>query len=293
MQTLTPVSKVALSGNTFQDSCIPGLAALIVTLLDAGIGVDIRAPFAAYLRSHGVDISRCAAVEALPHTAGAVISIGGDGTFLHSAEWAADSGIPVMGINTGHLGFLACYSLNDTARLLDALLRGRGVVEQRMLLRTQCPALPADVWPYALNEVALLKEETASMIEVCAHVDGNFLADYRADGLIVATPTGSTAYSLSAGGPILQPTLSCMALSPVAPHSLTVRPLVVEGGSEVTLVARSRTPNCLLSLDGRSFHIPSGTEIRIRRASFCTAVVCHHDENFISILRDKLLWDRH
>lgn len=257
-----------------------------------GFFVYIHADFAFYLVDMGVVLSEgFVSVRELPADAECVINIGGDGTFLRAAEWVGAREIPIAGINTGHLGFLASFNLDEMDILADTLLSDSGMTEWRELLRAECGAMPADFWPYALNEVALQKGDTASMLTVHTTINGSFLADYQADGLVVATPTGSTAYNLSVGGPILQPTLQCMVISPIAPHSLTMRPLVVAGDSVVQLTASSRVGHSRVSLDGRSFIIDNARdEVRITRAEFQVVVLRRPDADFSRLLRNKLHW---
>ena len=283
--------KIAVYGSRRQESHLGELAGLFSLLDGAGFEVVVHPKLAGYLRQSGVDILRARVSDRMPADAGLVISLGGDGTFLRAARWAGRSETPILGVNTGHLGFLASCGLDGVREMLGAFCRGDVIVERRMMLWVQSQSLPEEIWPYALNEVAFLKEETASMISVRCDINGQFLADYRADGLIVATPTGSTAYNLSAGGPILEPTLDCMALSPVAPHTLTVRPLVVGGDSELELTVGGRSGEFRLSLDGRSYAIPAGEKVWIKRAGFSTMLIRGKEENFSTILRDKLLWN--
>lgn len=215
------------------------------------------------------------------------ISLGGDGTFLRTAQWVADSGVPILGINAGHLGYLADMTPDEfIAQGVDSLK-----VEPRMVLQLECSEpLPKGFWPYALNEVALLKTDTASMIQVHACVEGNELTTYRADGLLVSTPTGSTAYNMSVGGPIIAPGTPALVISPVAPHALTMRPLVLSSESVITLEPTSRAKVCLLSLDSRTAPVPSGCKITIRRADFSVKVAQRADHHFAATLRTKLLW---
>ncbi len=262
-------------------------------LREKGFSVSVCRIFGDYLAQHGIAPEGFRIVDELPGDTECVISIGGDGTFLRAAQWVSGREVPILGINTGHLGFLASYSLEETDELTEVIEKDAGVVERRMMLEVECGAMPADFQPYALNEVAVMRGETASMVTVHAEVDGYFLADYMADGLVVATPTGSTAYNLSAGGPILMPTLDCAVLSPIAPHSLTMRPLVVRGDSEIRLTASSRVRFARVSLDGRYFMMECGEdELRIRRAPFHVAVLRRPGAGFAGLLRQKLLWGR-
>lgn len=284
-------TKVAIYGNRRQEPYLKELAALFSNLAGICSKVAVHYKLAEYLTGRGVDLAGAQVVDSVPDDAGVVISIGGDGTFLRAARWTARREIPILGVNTGHLGFLASCRLDEVAEMLGAFWRGDVIIENRMILRVECASLPSDLWPYALNEVALLKEESSSMIEVKTDINGYFLANYRADGLIVATPTGSTAYNLSAGGPILEPTIDCMVLSPVAPHTLTVRPLIVGGGSDLELTVESRHDQFRLSIDDRSCLIDKGVKVRISRAGFVTRLVRRKDSNFATILREKLLWN--
>lgn len=218
---------IAIYGSRRQDAYLKDLAGLFSLLEGADFNVTVHPKLANYLVEKGIDLHGAGISSQLPKDADLVLSIGGDGTFLRTARWVGRREVPILGVNTGHLGFLSSCGLDEIGEMLGAICRGDVIVERRMVLWVQSPSFPEDAWPYALNEIAFLKEESASMISVRTDINGHFLCDYRADGLIVSTPTGSTAYNLSAGGPILEPTIDCMALSAVAPHTLTVRPLVV------------------------------------------------------------------
>lgn len=218
------------------------------------------------------------------------ISIGGDGTFLRTARWVGDKEIPIVGVNSGHLGYLTAFDITDSASLLNMLFSASFYVEKRSLVQIEGDTLPANLSRCALNEIAVMKHDTSSMITIDATIDGHHLAQYKADGLLVATPTGSTGYSLSVGGPILQPTVPNFVISPVAPHSLTMRPLVIADGSVLTLTVGGRSETCFISLDGNSFPIPTGSTVTIRKAPYCVKVVMRHDHGFATTLREKLLW---
>ena len=284
--------RIAVFGNTYQDPYLLQLKELFFKLKEKGIEVDIERKFYDYLADR-IEVSAFSDIVDTPtENYDLVLSIGGDGTFLHTAQWVADLGIPILGINTGHLGFLSMYRLEETDDLIDSLMNNNLVIEQRLLLQVISQELPKDVWPYALNEVAILKQDTSSMISVRAEVNGFFLADYLVDGLVIATPTGSTGYNLSVGGPILQPTIDNCVLSPIAPHTLTMRPLVVSADSEIKTITTSRVDTYRLSLDGRSFSLPCETEITIRKAPFSISVMRQTDNNFADTLRDKLHWGK-
>lgn len=284
-------NRIAIYGSRRQDPYLEELRRLFVFLRDAGFEVSLHPKLADYLKSRDVDLCGGQTSAWVPPDTALVISLGGDGTFLRAARWVGECEIPVLGVNTGHLGFLAGCSLPELPEMLEQACRGDVVVERRMLLNVECRDLPPTVWPYALNDISLMKEDSASMVTVKAHLDGRFLADYRADGLIVSTPTGSTAYNLSVGGPILQPTIDCIAISAVAPHTLTVRPLVVSGDSCLDLEVESRSREFRLSLDGQSFALPVGESVHIKRAPFCALLVRKKSSDFATILRDKLNWN--
>ena len=286
------MNRISIYGNRQQEGYLPLLSRFFVRLLERGFEVSMASGFSACLKDQSVALpAEIVVAEELPDDAECVVSIGGDGTFLRAAQWVGKREVPILGINTGHLGFLASYSLDQMEELMDVVADNTATYERRMVLQVSCASMPEDFWPYALNEVSLLRGETASMVTVHAEVNGHFLADYMADGLVVATPTGSTAYNLSVGGPIMEPTLQCLVLSPIAPHSLTMRPLVIDGGSVVTLHADSRIDNSRVSLDGRYYNIPSdGGALEIRKADFEVVVMRRPNSQFARLLRNKLLW---
>ncbi len=284
-------NRIAIYGSRRQAAYLKELAGLFSFMHDAGFKVAVHPKLYNYLAGEQIDMKGAESTLWVPEDTSLVLSIGGDGTFLRAARWVGRREIPVLGVNTGHLGFLAGCSMDDVEDMIGRICRGDVVIERRMLLHVESRDLPDKAWPYALNDVSLLKEDCASMITVKAWVNGNYLADYRADGFVVSTPTGSTAYNLSAGGPILEPTINCMSLVAVAPHTLTVRPLVIGGDSELELKIESRTDEFRLSLDGESYPLPAGEKVWIRRADFSTLLVRRKDSNFATILRDKLNWN--
>ena len=216
------------------------------------------------------------------------VSIGGDGTFLRTAMWVAGRNIPIVGVNTGHLGYLSAIPVSRLTSLLQMIEDGDFRAEHRRMLQVVEPQLK--IWPYALNEVAVTKGDRSSMIVARTLVDGISLADYKADGLIVATPTGSTAYNLSVGGPIVQPSAPVVVLSPIAAHSLSMRPLVISDESEIRITVNCRKSHFRLSLDGRSVLLDEGTTVVLRRAPFDITALQLAEHDFASTLRDKLSW---
>lgn len=233
----------------------------------------------------------CTLFDKLPPVDMAV-SVGGDGTFLRTAAIVGSSGVPVLGINTGRLGFLAAINLSDVEATLQEIVLGKYLIEERALLqlRTNNGNIDPGLNTTALNEVAVMKQDTSSMLTIHAFIDNHFLTSYQADGLIIATPSGSTAYSMSVGGPILVPNSPSFVLSPIAPHSLTSRPLVIGNNSKIRLTMESRSHNFLVSLDGQSQIFNEKTEIEIEKANFVLKVVKRVGHTFFETLRDKLMW---
>lgn len=282
---------IAICGSRHQDRCLPDIIRFFSLLAEKGFSAQIHPRFYSYLTDRGVELPDKFLPVAVPsRDAVATLSLGGDGTFLRAAQWTGDSEIPILGINTGHLGFLAHCSLDDAPRVASILASGSFSSSPRMLLKVEGDQVPAHIWPFALNEVAILKEDTSSMINVNTRIDGYFLADYLADGLIIATPTGSTGYNLSVGGPIVQPELDCRVISPIAPHSLTMRPLVVGADAPIKATVTSRALTYRVSLDGRSFVMKCGSAITVSRAPFTVRAVSLPGDNFPSTLRQKLHW---
>lgn len=219
-----------------------------------------------------------------------VICMGGDGTFLKAASRVRDKGIPILGINTGRLGFLADISPDEMEETLEEIYNHQYKIEERSVLRINCNHEGLMKDPYALNEIAVLKRDSSSMISIHTSINGERLTTYQADGLIVTTPTGSTAYSLSVGGPIMVPHSKTFAITPVAPHSLNVRPIVICDDWEITLEVESRSHNFLVAIDGRSESCKETTHLRISRADYFVKVVKRYNHNFFETLRNKMMW---
>lgn len=282
----------ALFGNVYQTKKNQYVASILQKLSDLHVNVLIESAFATFLeRQLGMqvcDYRRFGTDETF--VADAIISIGGDGTFLGTAAKMGTAGIPILGINTGRLGFLADVSPEVIGPSLESLCQGNYVVEKRTVLQVSHNMGMDNFHPFALNEVAVLKHDNSSLIEIATYVDNNCLTTYLADGLIVATPTGSTGYSLSVGGPILTPQSGTFCLAPVAPHSLSVRPVVVRDDVEIRLHIRSRSHNFLLSADGRSLSLPETAVVTVRRAAHTVKVIKIEHMHFFDTLRDKMMW---
>lgn len=289
---------VAVFGNNWQEGHLGEVAEFFAALSREGVEAAVCRGFGEWLEAQGVSLCGARLCDGIPADASLVVSVGGDGTFLRAAEWLVRAAewfggrrVPVMGINTGHLGYLAGFSFDRMAEVLDAVARGRYDISRRMMLEVISPHLPEGFSPYALNEVSVSKGDTTSMVDVRAFVDGRFVADYLGDGLLAATPTGSTAYNLSCGGPIVAPTLEGIILTPVAPHSLTLRPMVIGADAEVRLRLSSRGEECHVGIDGRTFAVPSvGAELTLRRAPHTLHLAQPPGTTFGRVLRRKLSW---
>ena len=219
-----------------------------------------------------------------------VLSIGGDGTFIQTVGYVRNSGVPILGINTGRLGFLANISKDQIQNTVDQLKKNNFETENRSLLRVNTEDNLFGDDNFALNEVTFHKKDTSSMLTVHASLDNKYLNSYWADGLIVATPTGSTAYNLSCGGPIITPGCQVHILTPIAAHNLNVRPMVVPDHMPIKLSIEGRERRYLLSLDGKSKNIRRGEEVLITKADFMINVVKFEENNFLDTIRNKMLW---
>ena len=221
-----------------------------------------------------------------------LICIGGDGSMLQAVMTVQDSNVPILGINTGRLGFLTSLQKESLNKGLQLLWEKKYRLVKRTLLKVDLgkeQQLLGD-FPYALNEISVSRKDTASLISINAHIDGKALTTYWADGLIVATPTGSTGYNLSSGGPIVLPETPSLVMTPIAPHNLNIRPLVLPDKSKITLTVSGREDQHLLSLDSRLISLPHESPIKIQKAPFTLSTVEFNDTAFYTTLREKLFW---
>lgn len=219
-----------------------------------------------------------------------VLSIGGDGTLLNTVTYVGALQIPILGINTGRLGFLAPINPDYIPQAIEALFRGHFTLEDRSLLRLDTDPDVFGPLNFALNEFSILKRDTSSMIAVHTYINGEYLNSYWADGLVVSTPTGSTGYSLSCGGPVMLPQTNNFIIAPVCPHNLNVRPLIVPDQSIISFEIEGRAANYLLALDSRSMPVEASVQIAVRRENFNARLVKLNHVNFLSTLRNKLNW---
>ncbi|MEZ4810506.1 MAG: NAD kinase [Allomuricauda sp.] len=220
------------------------------------------------------------------------ISFGGDGTMLRAVTYIKDMGIPIVGVNTGRLGFLSTFKKENVRKLVTGFVAGHYSVEERTLVEVELDSGLDEFrgLNFALNEVTVSRKDTTSMIMVETYLNDEYLTSYWADGLIVSTPTGSTGYSLSCGGPVIAPSAKSLVLTPIAPHNLNARPLVIADDTKIRLKVSGREQTHLVSLDSRIADIPNGKEIHIKKSDFTIKMIEYKSESFLKTLRNKLLW---
>ncbi len=282
--------RLAIYGSRRQEPYLENIEAFLCELGRRGDEAVMHAKLYQYLLHIMPRALGCVVrvTDSTDFTADTAVSIGGDGSFLRTSAWVADKEIPILGVNTGHLGFLASLGIDELPRLPEMLEHNDYTVEPHSLIEVVEPKI--DGWPYALNEVNIAKSESASIIDVNVMLGDIHLANYRADGLIVATPTGSTAYNLSVGGPIVQPSAPVFVLSPIAAHSLSMRPVVVDDSAVLTMRCDSRSSRVRLNIDGRTVMLGRDERIVLHKAGFSTKAIMLPGHNFVRTLRDKLSW---
>jgi NAD+ kinase len=219
-----------------------------------------------------------------------MISIGGDGTLLASVRYVAGTETPILGINTGRMGFLATVAQEEALAALARFFQGQYTLDTRTLLALENGCVPTAQPNFALNEVAFLKQDSSAMMAIALCIDGALATTYWADGLMVATPTGSTGYSLSCGGPIVLPSANSLVVTPVSPHNLSVRPLVVPDNAVLSVRVESRNHKFLITLDGRAYPSNTDQELTVRKAPFQLHLVKVDQSNLFDVLRQKLHW---
>lgn len=243
-------------------------------------------------KNHTVNFETFSEYKDLDTSFDLFFSVGGDGTFLRSITFVRDLNIPIIGINTGRLGFLATIQKEKISQAIDQILKNQFTIQNRSLLCVQTNNKNTDLkdLSFALNEISISRKNTASMITVETKLDNEYLTTYWSDGLIISTPTGSTGYSLSCGGPIISPTSKNLVLTPIAPHSLAVRPLVIPENTKIELKIESRDNEALMTLDSRITTISNTTIIKIEKCNFTIKTIQLSNQTFIKTLRQKLLW---
>ena len=282
---------IAIFGNTLRPETIREVKHIVEFLQLRGVNVVLSQE----LRHDAFNREFPSVEDYIAHTDESIdfaLSVGGDGTFLTTASLVGHLDIPILGINCGHLGYLAEVQADTIDAVLDQLITNSYTIEQRRMLEVTCQQGGKIVSPYALNEVAILKSGLSSMITIDVSLNGEFLHKYKADGLLVATPTGSTAYNLSVGGPLLDPHVNAIILTPVATHSLNIRPLVVLDDSKIDVKISSRNGNYLLSVDGRSQVLNQDIQLHIERSQRTVKLVRINGQTFMQSLKEKLHWGK-
>ncbi len=286
--------RIAILGKNFDNSYFSSIHTIFNTLKTNGAEILILEKFYTYL--HEVFnyappvLGTFTSHEVLENDIDYFFSIGGDGTFLDAVTYARNSGVPIVGFNSGRLGFLADISKEQVAEGINAIFAGRYSLEKRTLLQLRTEKNAFNDFCYALNDLTVHKRDSSSMITIHMYIEDKFLNTYWADGLIVATPTGSTAYSLSAGGPVVVPNTENFVITPLAPHNLTIRPIIVSNQNKIKLKVETRSVNFLLSLDSRSEVFDHNITIEIAKADFTVNILKLNDYDFFKTLRNKLMW---
>lgn len=286
--------KVAIYGQTYQDNAIEFLLELLDELKKENAAVSIEAEFYELYRDFGgqSQYDTFTASSGLDGSFDMFVSFGGDGTILRATTYVKDLGIPIVGVNTGRLGFLSTFKKEDVRKVVKEFVSGEYVIVERSLVQLNTEALDTEFGDlnFALNEITVSRKDTTSMITVETHLNDEYLTSYWADGLIISTPTGSTGYSLSCGGPVIVPTAKSLVLTPIAPHNLNARPLVISDDTIIRLKVSGREENHLVSLDSRIASLENGQEITITKAPFTIKMIEYTSESFLKTLRNKLLW---
>lgn len=283
--------RFALFGNEYQAKKSVAVQHILSFLKERGAEVYIDRPYYDFLSKEGAEeLWHTGVFDDYNFDVDFVISMGGDGTFLKAASKVGAKGTPILGVNMGRLGFLADVLPSEVELALSEIYAGQYKVEEHAVIMIEADGEPIEGSPYALNDIALLKRDDASMISIRCSVNGEYLVTYQADGLLIATPTGSTAYNLSTGGPIVVPSAHILCITPVAPHSLNIRPIAINDDCVIDLEVESRSHNYLVAIDGRSERMREGTRLTIRKAPYKIKIVKQRSARYFSTLREKLMW---
>lgn len=282
---------IAVFGNTYRPTILNIVEELFRFFNEKGVKLLLEKELFEYYTNHKATyIDHQHIIEQDNFEADLALSIGGDGTFLKTAARIGSKNIPILGVNTGRLGFLADVSGDDLDKALQAIIDNDISFEERTLLKIETSDGKFIQYPYVLNEVSILKQESSSMISIIVCLNGEAIHSYHADGLIVSTPTGSTAYSMSVGGPIIVPQAKNIILSPIASHSLTVRPLVIPDDWVIDLDVHTRSGCYQISLDGRTMVLEQGIKLRISKGEYSIRVAKQLNHTFFDSLKSKLMW---
>ncbi len=285
------IFRFAIIGNRYQDKRQVAVMRVLSYLSEKQAEVYMDRSFYDFLTcEEHLDVKVAGVFEDYNFDVDFVISMGGDGTFLRAASRVGAKGTPLIGVNTGRLGFLADVLPSEVETALDAIYSHNYKLEQHSVIKIDAEGESIEGNPFALNDIAILKRDNAAMISIRTSIDGEYLVTYQADGLIISTPTGSTAYSLSNGGPIIVPQSGILCLTPVAPHSLNIRPIVISDKSVITLTVESRSHNFLAAIDGRSEKLREGTQLTIQKAPYEINIVKRPGKRYFANLREKMMW---
>ncbi|WP_461788018.1 NAD kinase [Pedobacter sp.] len=285
--------KIAIYGRDFNDNVLPFVQQVIDALASTEIDIAIYRKFFQFVEKKLVlpnNLSTFESHEDLPAKADILLSLGGDGTLLDTISFVRDSQIPVIGINFGRLGFLASINKIEISAAINALVNGEYTIDQRSLLNLESKSGLFGEENFALNDITIHRRDNSAMMIIHAYLNGEFLNSYWADGLIIATPTGSTAYSLSCGGPIILPNAQNFVITPVAPHNLNVRPIIIPDDVELAFEVEARSTKFLLTCDSRTETVDRNVKISINKAKFNINLIRLNNETFLTTLRNKLLW---
>jgi NAD+ kinase len=285
--------KVAIYGRSTSANVSEHVQTLFQKLREYSPEVYIYEPFCDFIKQNlniPFQVKTFSSHNDIRGKADYMLSVGGDGTFLEAVLFVRDSKIPILGINTGRLGFLANVAKTEINEAIEALSQKRFSTEERSLLSVTKPENLFGEVNYGLNELTVLKKDSSQMVTIHTYINGDYLNSYFADGLIIATPTGSTAYSLSCGGPLVMPGSRNFIITPIAPHNLNVRPLIISDNSVITLKVEGRSPNYLVSLDSRSETIDDSVELTLKKADFCIHLIRLENQHYFNTIRNKLLW---
>ncbi|PCJ66106.1 MAG: NAD kinase [Bacteroidetes bacterium] len=284
--------KVALYGRHIETPNFKQFYEHFVSLLTTNeIDYEVSTSYGQFLSdTYGITSNSCADTLLTSDHFKCLISLGGDGTALDTLSLVRDSGLPVMGVNLGRLGFLANIKMDEVEQAIKALKNGDTSIENRTLIHIESDIAEINEFPYALNDFVVQKRDTSAMITVKASLNGHFLNNYWADGLIIATPTGSSGYSLSCGGPLIFPGSKSLVITPIAAHNLTVRPVVIPDSAVIQIETSGRADTILITLDSRSFIVPTNAKLTIKLAEFNFTMIQLQGTTYMDTIRNKLLW---
>jgi len=285
--------KVAVYGKQFQEDVAPFVLELFQELEKAQMEILVYEPFYDFLSKQinlNLFLNTFNSYSELKNDIDLFVSVGGDGTILDATTLIRDTEIPIIGVNTGRLGFLADIAKDEIPKTIKQLVNKRYTIDRRTLLKLETDEPIFGELNFALNEVTISRKDTTSMITITTYINDQYLNSYWADGLIISTPTGSTGYSLSCGGPIVMPGSNNFIITPIAPHNLNVRPLVISDEYEVKVKVEGRANQFLVALDSRIQTIDAGVELTIKKEAFKINMIETETQDFASTLRNKLLW---